>query len=100
MNAGMSTVQSLYNTRYYNSDLDIIWSCGTQFFLPWNFTKEFSISPTFFTLHGKERSGRVVDSRPRGCRLGASPASLRCVLEQDTSILAKYWFNPGGPVPL
>ena len=29
----------------------------------------------------------------------ASPASLHSVLEQDTLILAFYWFNPGRPVP-
>ena len=32
-------------------------------------------------------------------RVQASPGSLRCVLEQDTLILAQYWFNPGKPVP-
>ena len=34
-----------------------------------------------------------------GPLVGASPASLHCVLEQDTLILAFYWFNPGRPVP-
>ena len=35
------TVQSLYNTPHYNTDLDITWSCyDSQIFLPWNFTKE------------------------------------------------------------
>ena len=41
-------------------------------------------------------SGRVLDSRPK---VRASVVSLRCVLEQDTLILAQYWFNPGRPVP-
>ena len=36
-----TTVQPLYNTPYYNSDLDITWSCcGSQIFLSWQFTKE------------------------------------------------------------
>ena len=39
-------------------------------------------------------SGRVVDSRAQ-----ASPASLRCVFEKDTLILAWYWFNPGRLIP-
>ena len=30
----------------------------------------------------------------------ASQASMRCVLEQNTLIIAKYWLNPGRPVPL
>ena len=40
-------------------------------------------------------SGRVLDSRPRGFRF--KPHWV-VVLEQDTFILAKYWFNPGRPV--
>ena len=50
----------------------------------------------------RERSGSVVEclTRDRGAAgVRASPASLCCVLEQDTLILAKYWFNPGRPVP-
>ena len=45
-------------------------------------------------------SGRVLDSRPRGS--GFEPYRGHCVvvLEQDTFILAKYWFNPGRPVPV
>ena len=35
------TVQSLYNTHPYNTDLETTRSsCGSQFFLPWNFTDE------------------------------------------------------------
>ena len=35
------TVQSLYNTLPYNTDLDITQSCcGYQFFLPWSSTKK------------------------------------------------------------
>ena len=30
----------------------------------------------------------------KGPRVQASPLSLSCVLEQDTLILANYWFNP------
>ena len=43
-------------------------------------------------------SGRVLDSRPRG--RGVEPHRLHCVvvLEQDTFIQAKYWFNPGRPI--
>ena len=45
-------------------------------------------------------SGRVLDSRPRG--RGFEPHRRHCVvvLEQDTYILALYWFNPGRPVPV
>ena len=45
-------------------------------------------------------SGRVLDSRPRG--QGFEPHQHHCVvvLEQDTFILAKYWFNTGRPVPV
>ena len=45
-------------------------------------------------------SGRVLDSRPRG--RGFEPHWRHCVviLEQDTFILAYYWFNPGRPVPV
>ena len=34
-----------------------------------------------------------------GLHVRASQASVHCVLEQDTLILALYWFNPGRPVP-
>ena len=45
-------------------------------------------------------SGRVLDLRPRG--RGFEPHRRHCVvvLEQDTLILAKYWFNPGRPIPV
>ena len=45
-------------------------------------------------------SGRVLDSRPKG--RGFEPQRRHCVvvLEQDTFILAQYWFNPGRPVPI
>ena len=41
----------------------------------------------------------VPDSRPRG--RGFEPPQRHCIVvfEQDTFILAKYWFNPGRPVP-
>ena len=42
-------------------------------------------------------SGRVLDSRPKGC--GFVPHCV-VVLEQDTFILAQYWFYPGRQVPL
>ena len=44
-------------------------------------------------------SGRVLDSRPRG--RGLEPHRRHCVvvLEQNTFIVAEYWFNPGRPVP-
>ena len=46
----------------------------------------------------REDSGSVVEclARDPGPRARASPASLCCVIEQDTFILA-YWFNPGRP---
>ena len=48
----------------------------------------------------RERSGSVCAwLETKGLRVWASPASLSCVVEQDTLILAKYWFNPGRPVP-
>ena len=37
--------------------------------------------------------------RPSSNHSLCSPASLSCVLEQDTFILAQYWFNPGRPIP-
>ena len=45
-------------------------------------------------------SGRVLDSRQKGP--GFEPHWRHCVvvLEQDTFILAFYWFNPGRPVPI
>ena len=45
-------------------------------------------------------SGRVLDSRLR--ERGFEPHRRHCVvvLEQDTFILAKYWFNPGRPDPV
>ena len=45
--------------------------------------------------HGAQwLSGRVLDSRPKG--RGFEPHWRHCVvvLEPDTFILAKYWFNP------
>ena len=45
-------------------------------------------------------SGRVLDSRLRD--RGFEPHRRHCVvvLEQDTFIQAKYWFNPGRPIPV
>ena len=45
-------------------------------------------------------SGIVLYLRLRG--RGFEPHQRHCVvvLEQDTFILAKYWFNPGRPVPV
>ena len=48
----------------------------------------------------RERSGRVLDSETEGPRVRVLPASPRCVLEQDTLILAQYWFNPEIRVPM
>ena len=44
-----------------------------------------------------EHSGSLVEclTRDRGAAGLSSPASLPCVLAQDTLILALYWFNPG-----
>ena len=48
-------------------------------------------------LYGEQwLSGGVLDSRQRGCWF--EPHWV--VLEQDTFILARYWFNPGRPVPV
>ena len=49
----------------------------------------FSVVLIEFVEGAQWLSGRVLDSRVR-----ATPASLRCVLEQDTLILAYYRFNP------
>ena len=51
-------------------------------------------------LGAKWLSGIVLDSRPKG--RGFEPHRRHCVvvLEQDIFILAKYWFNPGRPVPI
>ena len=48
-----------------------------------------------------EGSGSVVEclSRDYGLRVQDSPASLHCILEQETFIFAKSWFNPGRPIP-
>ena len=35
----VSTVQSIYNTPCYNTDLDTTW----VIYIPWHFTKEFNI---------------------------------------------------------
>ena len=43
-------------------------------------------------------SGRVLDSRPRGRGFEPHRRHFVVVIEQDTFILAKYWFNPGRPV--
>ena len=45
-------------------------------------------------------SDRVLNSRPRG--RGSEPHLRHYVVvpEQDTFILAKYWFNPGRPIPV
>ena len=51
-----------------------------------------------FTSQGAQwLSGRVLDLRPRGH--GFEPHCV-VVLEQDTFILASYWFNPGRPIPV
>ena len=52
------------------------------------------------TVGAQWLSGRVLDSGPRG--RGFEPHRRHCVvvLEQDTFILALYWFNPGRPVPV
>ena len=41
-----------------------------------------------------------IDSRPRGREFEPHRRHCVVVLEQDTFILAKYWFNPGRPVPV
>ena len=45
-------------------------------------------------------NGRVLDSRPKGCGFEPHPHHCVVVLEQDTFILAKYWFNPGRLIPI
>ena len=74
---------------------EVSWICSNAF--------QNTLATEANTMVGAQwLSGRVLDSRPSGCglqterlRVRASPASLRCVLEQDTLILAYYyWFNP------
>ena len=58
------------------------------------------IPPCPYNVSGRERSGRVLDSRPRG--RGIEPHQRHCVvvLEQDIFTLANNWFNPRRPVPV
>ena len=46
------------------------------------------LNKPFFHNPIGERSGRVLDLRPRGRGMEPHPPPLRCVLEQDTLILA------------
>ena len=57
-----------------------------------------SNSDRYFNNETWERSGKVLDSRLRGC--GFEPHRRHCVvvLEQDTFSLALYWFNQGGAI--
>ena len=59
-----------------------------------------SIAKSVFDLGAQWLSGRVLDPRPRVS--GFEPHRRHCVvvLEQDTFILAQYWFNQGRPVPV
>ena len=43
-------------------------------------------------------SGSVLDPRPRSGGFETHQRHWVVALEQDTFILAKYWFNPGRPV--
>ena len=45
-------------------------------------------------------SDRVLDWRPKGHGLEPHRRHCNVVLEQDTFILAEYWFNPGRHVPI
>ena len=55
----------------------------------------------YITLEGAQLlSGRVLDSRPRGRMFEPHRRNCLVVLEQDTFILAYYWFNSGRPVPV
>ena len=50
----------------------------------------------------EEHVGSVVECLTRDQEdvgLRVSPEALCCVLKQDTSFSAYYWFNPGRPVP-
>ena len=64
---------------------------------------------TYFLILGRqnplklymwELSGRVLDSRPKGRVFEPHRRHCVVVLEQDTCILALYWFNPGRPVTI
>ena len=61
--------------------------------------KESRLGKDTYSKSSSERSGRVLDSRPRGG--GFEPHHLHCVVvfEQDTFILALFWVNLGRPVP-
>ena len=71
-------------------------------FKQFGFTFYFLIFCWAWSIHmgAQWLSGRVLDSRLKGC--GFEPHRRHCVvvLEQDTFILAYYWFNPGRPVPV
>ena len=45
-------------------------------------------------------SGSVLDSRPKGRWFEPHRHHCLVVLEQDTFILAQYWFNLGRPFPV
>ena len=45
-------------------------------------------------------SGRVLDTRPKGCGFELHRRHCVVILEQDTFILAQYWFNPESPIPV
>ena len=55
----------------------------------------FSFMMVSNLITGWERSGRVLDSGPRGCAF----EPLCCVLEHGLFILALYWLNPGRCIP-
>ena len=53
-----------------------------------------------FTPKTRELSGSVVKclTPDQWLPVRTSPVSLRCVIEQETLILAYYWLTPGRPV--
>ena len=68
-------------------------------------TQVFRTSPNgvsnIFGEH-RGRGGSVVECLTRDRRAAglSLTASLRCVIDQVTLILAYFWFNPGIPVPI
>ena len=69
---------------------------GGQFFH--NFSESINSIQIFVFVGAQWLSGRVLDLRLRGRGFESHQEYCVVVLEQDTFILAKYWFNPGRPV--
>ena len=57
-----------------------------------------SLKNQIYDIEGAQGLSGRAPLETEGQRVRALPASLCCVFDQDTFILAKYWFNPGRPI--